>query len=212
MMADRFEASAGDDIMSGGDSGDTYVFGEGSGHDIIRENVTNILYGDVDTVEFGPGVLPTEVTVTAQRRGPDPHARGSGDTLTIDRRIRLRELVHLSRRRAVPLRRRHRIWTKADIQVRARLDRRRRSSDRLRQRRHRSTAAPATTYLEGATAATPIASGFGSGNDIIREWRHQFQSRRRRPARSSAPASCQRRHLQPRRQRSRRHHLVRATR
>ncbi|MEO7178944.1 MAG: calcium-binding protein, partial [Allosphingosinicella sp.] len=32
MMEDRFEASAGDDVMMGGDSSDTYVFGHGSGH------------------------------------------------------------------------------------------------------------------------------------------------------------------------------------
>ena len=37
-MSDRFEASAGDDVMSGGDSADTYVFGHGSGHDIVRES------------------------------------------------------------------------------------------------------------------------------------------------------------------------------
>jgi Ca2+-binding RTX toxin-like protein len=83
MMADRFEASAGDDVLSGGDSGDTYVFGAGSGDDVVQEGVSNVLYGDEDAVEFAPGILPGDVTVS--RDGDDLilTLAATGDTLTI---------------------------------------------------------------------------------------------------------------------------------
>ena len=63
-LEDRFEVSAGDDVLEGGDSADTYVFGVGSGHDTIIESVSNVLYGDGDIVEFEEGVTPGDVTVS----------------------------------------------------------------------------------------------------------------------------------------------------
>jgi Ca2+-binding RTX toxin-like protein len=81
-MEDRFEASAGDDILMGGESGDTYVFGAGSGHDTIRESVGNVLYGDDDTLEFAGSILPQDVTLT--RAGDDlTLSLSTGDSITI---------------------------------------------------------------------------------------------------------------------------------
>jgi Ca2+-binding RTX toxin-like protein len=82
-LADRFEASAGNDILIGGDSADTYAFGTGSGHDIIRESVSNILYGEEDIVEFAAGILPDDVTVS--RIGNDlVLSLSASDSLTIE--------------------------------------------------------------------------------------------------------------------------------
>lgn len=81
-LADRFEKSAGDDILRGGESGDTYVFGVGAGHDRIEESVENVLYGDDDSVEFDDTVLPADVTVS--RADNDlVLTLSSGDTLRV---------------------------------------------------------------------------------------------------------------------------------
>lgn len=82
-LADRFEASAGNDILRGGDSGDTYVFSFGSGHDRIEESVSNVLYGDEDIVLFGAPVLPEDVLVSRDGSDLILTLAGSGDTLTI---------------------------------------------------------------------------------------------------------------------------------
>lgn len=82
-LEDVFEASAGNDILSGGDSADIYRFGIGSGQDVIRESVSNILYGDNDKVEFASGVLAANVSVS--RAGNDLILTlGAGDSLTIE--------------------------------------------------------------------------------------------------------------------------------
>jgi Ca2+-binding RTX toxin-like protein len=80
---ERFEASAGNDTLIGSDGGDTYVFGVGSGHDVIRESISNILYSDEDVVEFSSGVLPGDVTLS--RDGDDLIlSLSKDDTLTIE--------------------------------------------------------------------------------------------------------------------------------
>jgi Ca2+-binding RTX toxin-like protein len=82
VLADRFEASAGNDVLRGGDSGDTYVFGFGSGQDRIEETVGNVMYGDDDVVEFGPEVRPQDVSVG--RTGDDLiFTLTTGDSLRI---------------------------------------------------------------------------------------------------------------------------------
>lgn len=79
---DRFEASAGDDTLRGGESGDTYVFGVGSGQDRIEETVSNVLYGDDDVLEFGSGIAPEDVTLS--RAGSDLILTlASGDTMRV---------------------------------------------------------------------------------------------------------------------------------
>jgi Ca2+-binding RTX toxin-like protein len=168
MMEDRFEASAGDDIMEGGDSADTYVFGFGSGDDIIREGVSNVLYDDQDILEFGPGVTPSDVSIA--RDGEDLLITlSSGDTATIDGEFAYSNWfqwwdVNLFRFADGTE------WTKHDIQV------------RLLQ----STAGDDHLYgfmtgdvldggagndlLEGGDGADTYVFGYGSGDDIIKEW------------------------------------------
>jgi Ca2+-binding RTX toxin-like protein len=168
MMADRFEASAGDDVMSGGDSGDTYVFGAGSGHDIIRESVSNVLYGDFDTVAFGPGVLPAGVAVS--RNGDDLILTlAGGDTLTIEDEFLYsawftwHDVETFTFAGGAE-------WTKADIQVM--LLAATAGNDHLLGFASNDTldGLAGDDILEGGDGSDTYAFGFGSGHDVVVEW------------------------------------------
>lgn len=90
-LSDRFEKSAGDDILRGGDSDDTYVFGVGAGHDTIQESVSNVLYGDNDTVEFDSTVSVADVSLS--RDGNDLiMTLTSGDSLRVSGEFDLQTL------------------------------------------------------------------------------------------------------------------------
>ncbi len=82
-LEDRLEASAGNDILRGGDSGDTYVFGIGSGADRIEESVSNQNFDNNDRVEFAAGIGQNDVTF--ERDGDDLIVRigSTSDQLTI---------------------------------------------------------------------------------------------------------------------------------
>ncbi len=100
--SDLFGASAGDDWLSGGDSGDVYEFGFGSGHDTIEDNQifqeinfnilpgTEGLAGD-DYLLFGDGITVADVTfsvVDGTRDllisiDDDPAVAGASDTMRI---------------------------------------------------------------------------------------------------------------------------------
>jgi Ca2+-binding RTX toxin-like protein len=86
-LEDRFIASAGNDIMRGGDSSDIYEFGFGSGADRIEESIGHHLYDDDDRVEFGAGL--TESDVNFERDGKDliVSINGTDDQLTIARQF-----------------------------------------------------------------------------------------------------------------------------
>ena len=45
--ADLMDGGSGNDSLYGGDGSDTYLFGYGSGHDVIEELWNNVLYADV---------------------------------------------------------------------------------------------------------------------------------------------------------------------
>jgi len=166
-MSDRFEASAGDDIMSGGDSADTYVFGPGSGHDIVRESVSNVLYGDEDVVEFAAGVVPTDVTVT--RAGENLIlSLASGDSLTIEGEFRYEnwfEWWDVEQFRFAN----GTVWTKADIQVR--LLQPTAGDDHLVGfvSADMLDGGAGNDILEGGDGGDTYGFGHGSGSDLIRE-------------------------------------------
>lgn len=56
---DTLDGGAGDDDLDGGAGQDTYLFGRGSGRDDIRAH--DITAGNVDGVQLGPGILPSDV-------------------------------------------------------------------------------------------------------------------------------------------------------
>lgn len=59
---DTLEGGTGDDFLSGGNEGDTYLFGVGDGHDTIRDGRTNILSGVDDRIIFDEGIGLEDVT------------------------------------------------------------------------------------------------------------------------------------------------------
>ncbi|MBU1287914.1 MAG: hypothetical protein KJ871_09340 [Alphaproteobacteria bacterium] len=81
---DLIDAGSGDDILSGGDGADTYVFDAGYGSDIIRESVGNVAYSDDDTLQFGAGLSSGDVIFS--RSGDDLIVSFSGlpDQVTIE--------------------------------------------------------------------------------------------------------------------------------
>jgi Ca2+-binding RTX toxin-like protein len=64
---DTLSGGAGDDILLGGGGNDAYVFNRGDGADRIYQN--DAAQGDHDTIRFGAGIVPAEVTVG--RNGSD---------------------------------------------------------------------------------------------------------------------------------------------
>ncbi|WP_170971248.1 calcium-binding protein [Mesorhizobium sp. GR13] len=51
-LEDTLDGGAGDDFLSGGNENDTYIFGRGYGNDTIKDELTNILSGQIDTLKF----------------------------------------------------------------------------------------------------------------------------------------------------------------
>ena len=82
--ADVLDGGAGDDFLSGGNEDDTYLFGYGSGNDTIKDGMTNILSNNTDTVRFGPGITPDNISLSRDGRSGDLLITlDSGETLTI---------------------------------------------------------------------------------------------------------------------------------
>ncbi|MBU0801599.1 MAG: cadherin domain-containing protein, partial [Alphaproteobacteria bacterium] len=70
--ADTFYASAGDDYLAGGAEGDTYHFDRGSGHDTIYDSSdSSPLTTNIDRIIMGPGVLPSDIRISASNGGED---------------------------------------------------------------------------------------------------------------------------------------------
>jgi Ca2+-binding RTX toxin-like protein len=80
---EQFAASAGNDVLEGGDGADTYVFGKASGQDIIRESVSNLLYSDEDVLLFD-GLDSTDVTFTRDGSDLVIAVKGSSDSMRIE--------------------------------------------------------------------------------------------------------------------------------
>jgi Ca2+-binding RTX toxin-like protein len=79
--SDVLNGGAGTDTLLGGLGSDTYRFGRGSGQDTITEVGTSA--GDVDTIEFGADVLPTDVRVTRTLTDLYLTISGTADRLTV---------------------------------------------------------------------------------------------------------------------------------
>jgi Ca2+-binding RTX toxin-like protein len=89
-LDDVLAGTPGDDLLQGGLGNDTYLFGFGSGNDVIEEPFNTLdkalnraTAGARDTIRFGPGVTPQDVFVEFLQDRPTFHLAGSGDTLTV---------------------------------------------------------------------------------------------------------------------------------
>ncbi len=83
-VADVLDGGAGDDFLSGGNDGDTYVFGLGYGHDLVRDAETSV-YGDqADSIAFGYGLTSADVMFSHPEDTDDLVVTlADGSTLTI---------------------------------------------------------------------------------------------------------------------------------
>lgn len=68
-VADTIDGGAGNDTLRGLGGGDTYVFGAGSGQDLIQESIGSLYENQPDTLQFAAGVAREDVTFT--RDGAD---------------------------------------------------------------------------------------------------------------------------------------------
>ena len=73
-FADTLDGGAGDDLLSGGNENDTYVFGLGYGSDVIDEANDNLLSGQTDTVRFDGAITFADASFARD---------GDSDDLTI---------------------------------------------------------------------------------------------------------------------------------
>jgi len=82
---DVIDGKAGDDFLSGGDDGDTYIFDLGYGHDVIQDQQASILNSNQDVVQFGAGISASDLTFTRTGNSNDVliSIANSTDTLTI---------------------------------------------------------------------------------------------------------------------------------
>ncbi len=80
-VADRFHASAGDDVMIGGAGDDAYYFGFGSGHDSILDE--DAAPDNVDTIVLGNGITPENLGVRSSN-GLLSLVVSAGDRLDIE--------------------------------------------------------------------------------------------------------------------------------
>lgn len=64
---DFLSGGAGNDELFGGEGNDTYYFEKGTGHDYIEDYDESA--GDLDIIEFSPGILPDDVLVTSDPNG-----------------------------------------------------------------------------------------------------------------------------------------------
>jgi Ca2+-binding RTX toxin-like protein len=94
--ADTLTGGAGNDTLSGNSGADTYVFNLGDGQDVIWDDG---YWDQVDTVQFGPGIASTQVSVSQANDGRDIVLRiaGSTDQITItnalsDSRVRVEQV------------------------------------------------------------------------------------------------------------------------
>ena len=82
------DGGAGNDSLSGGEKGDTYVFGRGYGHDTVEDNGS--IYdgpGDIDKVVFHDDVAPADVVVTHDGNDLTITIVDTGDAITLKNQV-----------------------------------------------------------------------------------------------------------------------------
>jgi Ca2+-binding RTX toxin-like protein len=78
---DVLEGRGGNDMLAGGSGNDIYRFNRGDGQDFVRDD--DSAPGNVDTVLFGPGILPAEVRATRSGTDLDLGIIGSSDRVRV---------------------------------------------------------------------------------------------------------------------------------
>ncbi|MFC1835941.1 calcium-binding protein [Thermodesulfobacteriota bacterium] len=79
---DVLQGGAGDDLLYDESGSDTYLFDGNHGHDTIWDRDYSL--GNIDTIEFGPGILPGDVNVEHGGSDLTLTTSDSGDSITIE--------------------------------------------------------------------------------------------------------------------------------
>ncbi|MFH0824566.1 MAG: calcium-binding protein, partial [Pseudomonadota bacterium] len=80
--ADVLIGGLDDDYLDGGSADDTYRFGPGFGKDTIHD--MDATPGNIDTIEFEAGILPTDVKLRRADTDLELTILGTGDTITVE--------------------------------------------------------------------------------------------------------------------------------
>jgi len=79
--SDRLDGGAGNDALNGGTGNDTYVFGRGSGADLVTEN--DATAGNTDVASFGTGISSEQLWFAKSGNDLQVSIIGTTDTLTV---------------------------------------------------------------------------------------------------------------------------------
>ncbi len=92
---DQLDGGAGSDYLSGGDQGDTYIFAQGYGYDVIEDNLVDFLSPSYDILKLGVGILPSDIVL--EREGDEQTVTlviaGTDDRVTLVNEFRLTSTV-----------------------------------------------------------------------------------------------------------------------
>lgn len=80
---DRLDGGTGNDLLQGAIGNDTYVFARGYGQDVIRDSMGTGNRGGSDTLEFGPDLLPSDLTVIQSGQNFIIKINGTTDQITL---------------------------------------------------------------------------------------------------------------------------------
>jgi Ca2+-binding RTX toxin-like protein len=81
--ADTLDGGAGSDTLIGLGGGDTYLFGKGSGQDVIKESIDTVYEDQPDTVSFLPNVASSDIAFLKVGNDLKISIVGESDTLTV---------------------------------------------------------------------------------------------------------------------------------
>lgn len=82
---DVLDGGAGNDYLSGGNESDVYLFGRGSGEDVIQDRWDNIISGNYDQLRFLNGITPQDVIFERDLNRTDllVRIRGTNDVVRL---------------------------------------------------------------------------------------------------------------------------------
>ena len=78
---DTITGGLGNDTLNGGAGNDIYIFNKGDGQDTISDYDPTV--GNIDTIRFGTGILPTDITLTRDQYNLYLSVNGTTDIITI---------------------------------------------------------------------------------------------------------------------------------
>jgi len=84
---DTLDGGTGDDVLNGGFGNDVYVFGYGSGHDVITkvQSIMQDRFENADTIRMKEGVTPDDLILSRNsENGLVIHLRNSADSITVE--------------------------------------------------------------------------------------------------------------------------------